>query len=246
LLGDGFETRERTACRDAGVFEKRGIEQESAAIDEGVAGGFEGLATAATCRGMCQDPFVELQVGLKFERGSHIPALLTSERGEKFAAKGGGIFAGHRFGSAIFFRRGDGTFADQVESLRAHGDQSFALQQGQEIFIETRVDLQAVAAVVDNVGIDEAGNGALADQGVTEVFGEGSGAIGASGFGFGGGGHVKSPIVAALSDRKGKDRQASPLQKERPGGAGPSWRAKAAGSLSAAYGTAEPRPTNLS
>jgi hypothetical protein len=36
------------------------------------------------------------------------------------------------------------------------------------------------------------------------VFGQSGGAIGASRFGFGGGGHVKSPIVAALLDRKWK------------------------------------------
>lgn len=130
LLGDSFEIGERAAGGDTGVFEERRIEEEGAAIDEGVVGGFEGFATAATSRGMREDAFVELQVGLKLQGGSHVPVLLASERGEEFAAEGRGVFAGERLGFAIFLWNGNRALADEVERLRAHGDQRFALKEG--------------------------------------------------------------------------------------------------------------------
>lgn len=58
------------------------------------------------------------------------------------------------------------------------------------------MDLQSIAAVVDHVRIDEAGNEAFADEGFSKTFGEGGGAIG-GGFGFGGCGHA-SPMVTAV------------------------------------------------
>lgn len=130
-LGDGFQIGEGTAGGDACVFKERGVEKERAAVDEGMIRRFEGLATAPASCGVREDAFIELQVGLKLQRGSHIPVLLASECREEFAAEGRGVFAGERFGFAIFLWSRDRALADEIERLGAHGEERFALEQSE-------------------------------------------------------------------------------------------------------------------
>jgi len=53
-----------------------------------------------------------------------------------------------------------------------------------KIAVEDSVHLQAVAAVFDDVGIDEAGNDAFADEGFAETLGENGGQVVRRRFGF--------------------------------------------------------------
>jgi len=119
VRGDALEVGQGAAGGYAGVFEERGIEQEGAAVDEGMIGGAEGAAAAGMCRGAGEDALVHLQVGLKFQSGAGVPMLFAGEGGEEFLAKGGSVFAGHGFG--FFVLRGGGTFGDQVECVGRHG-----------------------------------------------------------------------------------------------------------------------------
>ena len=59
-LCDGLEIREGTAGGDARVFEKRGVEKEGAAINEGMMGRFERLAATPPGAGAFENGFVEL------------------------------------------------------------------------------------------------------------------------------------------------------------------------------------------
>lgn len=60
----------------------------------------------------------------------------------------------------------------------------------EKVAIKAGVDLERVAAVFDDVGIDEARNAALAEQGVAELLGESGGVSGVGrSFGFGLGWH---------------------------------------------------------
>jgi len=170
VRGDGFEVGQGAAGGYAGVFEERGIEQEGAAVDEGMIGGAEGASAAGMCRGAGEDALVHLQVGLKFQSGAGVPMLFAGEGGEEFLAKGGSVFAGHGFG--FFVLRGGGTFGDQVECVGGHREERFALQESQEIFVKAGVDLQGVAAVFDDVGVDETGDDAAFDEGFAEALGE--------------------------------------------------------------------------
>ena len=110
VSGDGFEAGEGMAGGYAGVFEERGIEQEGAAIDEGMIGGSKGFSAAGMRGGFGEDTFIHLQVGLKFESGSGVPVLFASKRSEEFLAKSSGVFAGQGFG--LFRLWGGGAFGD--------------------------------------------------------------------------------------------------------------------------------------
>ena len=119
---------------------------------------------------------------MKIEGISNIPALVASEAGEEFLAEGGGVFAGHRFGSGgIVIGIASG---DELQGAGDDGEQSFALEKVEEISIEAGVDLQGVAAVFDDVGIDEAGDAAFAEDGFAELLGEGGGEVPRCGFWF--------------------------------------------------------------
>ena len=167
----GFEVDEGAAGGEAGFFEKRRIQDEGAAVDERVIGGFKGFARTASdiCSG--DEFFIHFQIRLKIEGIPDIPALVASEAGEEFLAEGGGVFAGHRLGSGgIVFGIAAG---DELQSAGDDGEQGFALEKIEEISIEAGVDLQGVAAVFDDVGIDEAGDAAFAEDGFAELLGEG-------------------------------------------------------------------------
>jgi len=141
----------------------------------------EGLAAAPMC-GPRENALVHLQIRLKFESGACIPMLLASERGEEFAAKGGSVFVRQGFESG-FASFGRDALADKFEGVSGHGEQRFALQQSEKIAVQRRMHLQGVTALLDYVGIDEAGDDALAFEAFTQAFREFGGATGRIGFG---------------------------------------------------------------
>ena len=128
-----------------------------------------------------QNRLIHLQIRLKFQSIAGIPTLLARQGREILLLEGGGEFA--------FRLRGDlcdalrGSFRGNFQSAGGHRQQGFALQQGQKIAIECGVDLETIAAVFDDIGIDKARNNALAEQGFTQALGQKSGEIGGVGFG---------------------------------------------------------------
>lgn len=134
MFGDGFEVAQGAGGGDAGVFEERGVEQEGAAIDERMIGGFEGLA-GATLSGTSEDAFVHLEIGLEFESGASVPVLHPSEGVEKFAAEGGSIGARERLGFELAIFGGDGTASDQIERVSGHSEKRFAVEEGEEVLV---------------------------------------------------------------------------------------------------------------
>lgn len=127
VFGDGFEVGEGAAGCDAGVFEEGGVEEEGAAIDEGVIGGFEGLAAAALGDPR-QDAFVHLEIGLEFECGAGVPVLHTSECVEKFAAESSRVGAREGLGFELAIFRLDGAASDEIEGVGGHGEEGFAVE----------------------------------------------------------------------------------------------------------------------
>ena len=109
--------------------------------------------------------------------------MVTGKAGEKFLAKGGSLLPAHGLGFAVVF--GVHAPSDEFEGTRGDGEQGFALEKVEKVAVENGVDLQAVAAVFDDVRIDEAGDGALAKEGLAEALGQKSGQVvgGRSGFG---------------------------------------------------------------
>lgn len=73
---------------------------------------------------------------------------------------------------------------DQIEGAGGDGKQSFALEEIEKVAVEAGMDLDGVAAVFDNVGIDEAGDAAFAEEGFAEMLGQGGGESVGRGFGF--------------------------------------------------------------
>lgn len=165
--GKGFEFVKSAAGSDTGFFEERRVEDEGAAIHEGMVGGFEGLAEAASGSVAGQKFFVELQIGLKIESVSGGPFLLFGKGSQEFAAEEGGIFAQHRFGFTAANRQGFG--AGDFERAGGEGESGFPVEQREQVAIKSRMDLKGVAAVFDDVGIDEAGDDALAVESVGEA-----------------------------------------------------------------------------
>ncbi len=161
--------REGTAGGEAGFFEEGRVEDEAAAVHEGVIGGFEGLARAARAGGAGDEIFVHFKIRLKIEGITDVPALVPGEAGEKFLAERGSFLPGHGLGFAIII--GVQAPGDDFERAGSDGEQGFALEKILKIAVEDGVDLQAVAAVFDDVGIHEAGDGAFADEGFTEALG---------------------------------------------------------------------------
>ena len=154
-------------------------------------GGLEGLAGAARGAGAGDKIFVHFQVRLKIEGVADVPALVAGEAGEEFLAKRGSFLAGHGLGFAIVVAvEAPG---DNFEGAGSDGQQGFALEKIQKITVEDGVDLQAVAAVFDDVGIDEAGNDAFAEEGFAEALGEEGSRVVGGRFGFRFGRHEKFP-----------------------------------------------------
>jgi hypothetical protein len=179
---EGFETREGPAGGEARPFQEGGIEHESAAVHEGMIGGFEGFARTARTGGAGDEIFVHFKIRLKVEGVADVPAVVAREAGEKFLAEGGSFLPGHRLGFAVVF--GVNPPGDNFYRADSDGEQSFTLEKIQEIAIENGVNLQAVAAVLDDVGIDEAGDGALAEEGFAEALREKGGQVVGGRFGF--------------------------------------------------------------
>lgn len=191
MRGEGFEVGEGAAGSQAGFFEERRVQDEGAAVHEGVIGGFKGFAR--TGRDVCarDQCFIHLQVGLKFERDAHIPLLVPIESGEEFLTKGGGFLARHGLGSgAIVLGNAPG---DEFQGTGGDGEQGFALEKIEEVAIEAGMDLQRVATVFDNIGVDEARDTTFAEDGFAELLSEGGGKVARRGFWFGLCGHAQIP-----------------------------------------------------
>jgi hypothetical protein len=95
---------------------------------------------------------------------------VAGEAGEKFLAKGGSFLPGHRLGFAVVI--GMQAAGDNFEGARGDSEQRFALEKILKITVEDGVDLQAVAAVFDDIGIHEAGDRAFAEEGFAEALGK--------------------------------------------------------------------------
>lgn len=186
--GEFFESGKRAACGQTRIFQKRRIQQEGAAIHERMVGCFKWLAAAAFVGSFREDRLIHLEIGLKLERSAGIPLLLTGQSGEKFLAESRGVFAGQRI--ELAFIACSGGPAEKVEGASRSSEERLALNQGEKIAVETSVNLQAVAAVLDNVGIDEARNDAVANKAFAEALRKKSSPVGAGAFGFCRCGHV--------------------------------------------------------
>jgi len=64
---------------------------------------------------------------------------------------------------------------DKSEGTGRDRQQGFALEKVEEVAVKDGVDLQRVAAVFDDVGINEARDAALAEEGFAKFPGEGRG-----------------------------------------------------------------------
>jgi hypothetical protein len=132
-------------------------------------GRFERLARAARTGGAGDEIFIHFEIGLKIEGVADVPALVASETGEEFLAERGSFLASHRFDFAVVV--GVDAPSNNFEGSGGDGEQGFALEEIQEIAVENGVDLEAVTAVFDDVGIDEAGDRAFAEKGFAEALG---------------------------------------------------------------------------
>jgi len=166
FCGEGLEFVERAAGGDAGLFQERRVEDKGAAVHEGMVGGLEWFAEAARGNVAGEQFFIKLQIGLKIEGVAGGPFLLFRQSGEKFAAKEDGILAQHGFGFTPASRERLG--ADDFEGASSESEGGFAAQQCEKVAIKSGMNLESVAAVFDDVGIDEAWDDTLA----TESFGE--------------------------------------------------------------------------
>ena len=101
--------------------------------------------------------------------------MVAREGGEEFLAEGRGFLAGHGFGFFLIVFRG--TVGEEIESAGRDGEQGFSLEKMKKIAVEGGVDLQGVAAMLDDVRVNEAGDAALAEEGFAELPSE-SGGIG--------------------------------------------------------------------
>jgi hypothetical protein len=150
-------------------------------------GGLKGSAAAARRQCPRQNILVHFQVGLEFQCRAYIPLLLACQSGEKFLAEGGCILAGHRGDLPVF--PGTGSPAEHFERLHGYREKRFALEECEQIAIETRVHLQSVAPVLNHVGINESGDNALTNEALAQAFGKDRSAIGEEASGFGSGRH---------------------------------------------------------
>ena len=108
--------------------------------------------------------------------------MMAREAGEEFLAEGRRFLPGHGLGFALVVRVQ--TAYDNFECARGDGEEGFALEKIQKVSVEDGVDLQAVAAMFDDVGIHEAGDGAFADEGFAEALGKKGSQVVGGRFGF--------------------------------------------------------------
>ena len=119
---------------------------------------------------------------MKIEGVTDVPALVASEARKEFLAKCGGLLPGHGFGFAVVF--GGEAAGDDFDGAGNDGEQCLALEKIQEISIEDSVNLQAVTAVFDDIGIYEVGDDALTKEGFAEALREKSRQVIGGRFGF--------------------------------------------------------------
>jgi hypothetical protein len=156
-----------------------------------VIGGFERFARSAGSSSAGDKVFVHFQIGLKVESVADVPAVVAREAGEEFLAEGGGFLASHGLGFSVVL--GGEAAGDDFEGAGNDSQQGFALEKIEEIAIEDGVNLQAVAAVFNDVGIDEVGDDAFAEEGFAEALRKKSRQVVDGRFGFCVGRHEKFP-----------------------------------------------------
>jgi len=188
---EDYESFEGAAGGYAGFFEERRIENERTAVHEGMICGFEGFARALYAGSAGDEIFVHFQIGLKIQGVADVPALVARQAGEKFLTESRGFLAGHGLGFLVVIDVNPPS--DNFEGPGSDGEKGFALEKIQEIAVEDGVDLQAVAAVLDDVRIDEVGDDAFAEEGFAEALGKKSGQVVGGRFGFRFCGHEKFP-----------------------------------------------------
>jgi len=81
---------------NAGLFHKRRIENECAAVDEGVVGAFEGFPSTAGRRAAGEQIFVNLEIALKVQCIAGVPVAFPRECKQEFLSEGGRVFSGKR------------------------------------------------------------------------------------------------------------------------------------------------------
>ena len=125
-------------------------------------GDFEGFALSLRCRPARKNFLIHYQIGLKLKGITRIPALVAGQGAEEFLAKRKGLLAFHWFEFGVF--SSDATLAHDVQRSRGTGKQRLALQQSEQVAVQGRVNLQTVAAMLDDIRIDEARNETLTNQ----------------------------------------------------------------------------------
>jgi hypothetical protein len=89
---------------DASFFHKRRVERQGTAVNEGMIGDFERLATALGCGSPGHDFFVS-EVGLKIQGIAGIPFLLASDGGDVLLTEYCRVFAIERLEFQIRWNR---------------------------------------------------------------------------------------------------------------------------------------------
>ncbi len=138
-------------------------------------GDFEGFAAALRNGGAGDDVFIHFQIGLKIESVSGMPFLQASDGGEVFLAEDRGIPAIERLeieGRITSFSLG-GDFQD----FCGNGEERFAMEKREKVPVKCGVNLQAVSAMLFDVGIDEAGYDAIASERFGQLLSQSGGEI---------------------------------------------------------------------
>jgi hypothetical protein len=172
---EGLHIAEGAACGHASVFHKRRIQNEGAAIDKGMIGDFEGFAFSLRCGPARKNFLIHYQIGLKLKGITRIPALEARQGTEEFLAKRKGVLPFHWFEFGVF--RGGTTLAHDVQRSRGTGKQRFPLQQSKQVAVQGRVNLQTVAAMLDDIRIDESRNETLTNKRFAQPLGQMSGDV---------------------------------------------------------------------
>lgn len=159
---EGLHIAEGAARGHARFFHKRRIQNEGAAIDKGMIGDFEGFAFSLRCGPARKNFLIHYQIGLKREGITRIPALVAGQGTEEFLAKRKGVLPFHWFEFGVF--RSDATLAHDVQRSRGTGKQRLPLQQSEQVAVQGRVNLQTVAAMLDDIRIDETRNETLTNE----------------------------------------------------------------------------------
>ena len=172
---EGLHIAEGPACGHASFLHKRRIQNKGAAIDKGMIGDFEGFAFSLRCRSTRKNFLIHYQIRLKLQGITRIPALVARQGTEEFLAKRKGVLPFHWFEFGVF--RGDATLAHDVQGSRGTGKQRFPLQQSKQVAVQGRVNLQTVAAMLNDIRIDEARNETLTNERFAQPLGQMSGDV---------------------------------------------------------------------